>query len=252
MKAQEWTGRPVSLPPLFEGPLDLLLHLVKIHQIEIAEVEIGRITDEYLAYLRVMEELDLDVAGDFLVMAATLLQMKAEALLPREAAPGEEDEEVSRAELIRLLLEYKRFKEAAQDLEARAVSRARIFLRETPAIPPPAETLAVDLQGLLDAFRGVLARAPRDVAARYARVKVTVEGRIEAIAAMLASAPYVPFTDLFRGLETRDAVIATFLALLEMVKIGRALARQAAEGGEIRIYQGPAAASAPTVEESAA
>lgn len=242
MKAQEWVGRPVSLPPLFEGPLDLLLHLVKVNQIEIAEVEIGRITDEYLEVLRVMEELDLDVAGDFLVMAATLLQLKAESLLPREAAPGEEDEEVSRAELIRLLLEYRRFKEAAQDLEARAIERARLFFRETPAVPPPAETLAVDLQGLLDAFRGVLARVPREVAARYARVKVTVEGRIEALEAMLSAAPYVPFSEIFRGVETRDAVIATFLALLEMVKTGRAVARQAAAGGEIRIY--PAAAAA--------
>lgn len=236
-----WEGRNVSLER-FEGPLDLLLFLVREKKIPITEINIAEITDEFLAHVKTLNEItretadELDAAGDFLVMAATLIQIKTRELLPVEDAGAVDDEEMTRADLIRLLEEYERFKAAASTLEGRMRERSRIFIREHPSIEPQhEEILKVDLTRLLEAFRGVVKRAAPEEAHELSREPIRIEDRIAAILDRLGRTESLLFSELFSPNDSKRMMIATFLGLLELMRSEEISVVQGETLGEIRI-----------------
>lgn len=224
---------------LFDGPLDLLLHLIKKDEVEIADIPVASITEQYLAYLEVMHVLNLDVAGEFLVMAATLTLLKSRMLLP--APEGEEEEgEDPRADLVRQLLEYSRYREAAFDLDERPRLYRDTFARaanaegleQDPNAPP---RVKVTLWELMSVFQKVLKRAQPDPVHEVASEPVRVRDRISSILETLSVARSLTFESLFDDGATRGFVIVTFLALLELGKLGAIRAVQEELMGEILI-----------------
>ena len=226
---------------VFEGPLDLLLHLIREHQLNILDIPIATITEEYLRYLALMQELDLDVAGEFLLMAATLIHIKSKMLLPPdEAAEGEGQEEGDpRAQLVDRLLEYKKFKEAAQTLGVLEAEQALLQRRGAPAIELEVEgPLSVSVFELLRAFRDVLLRAEVSAPLEITPEELNVGQRIVILLDRLAAESPIEFTGLFAGSSRRGEIIVTFLALLELLRRRLATARQAEPMGPIMIYRG--------------
>ncbi len=233
----------------FEGPLDLLLHLIRKHRYEIYDIPIARILEEYLGVLEAMRELDLDVASDFLVMAATLAEIKSRMLLPRPDEPedGEEGED-PRAELVRRLLEYERIRYAAERLEARPRLGKDVFARpwrspDLEELQPPEAPIEADLFQLLLAFRAVLEEAPEDFVEEVARERITIQESIQEILDRFQGLPEgagLSFRDLFPLGATRTRVVTTFLALLELVRLRAVRVVQAAPFGDIRLYAVPA------------
>lgn len=226
---------------MFEGPLDLLLHLIREHQLDILDIPMATITDEYLRYLALMQELDLDVAGEFLLMAATLIHIKSKMLLPpEEAAEGEEaEEEDPRAELVDRLLEYKKFKEAAQTLGVLETEQGLLHRRGAPAMELTVEgPLSVSLFELMRALRDVLRRADVPAPLEITPEELNVGQRIVLLLDRLAGESPLEFTSLFAGSTRRVEIIVTFLALLELLRRRLATARQAEPMGPIMIYRG--------------
>lgn len=211
----------------FTGPMDLLLHLIRKHQINIYDIPIALIARQYLEYLSMMKTLNLSLAGEFLVMAATLLHIKSRMLLPKEEkSETEEDEALDpRTELVRQLIEYERFKEAAGTLVVRERHWQESFGRDPlPILTDSAveEDLATeDLQlfDLLSALQDVLDRAPTNQIVELSREAWTVQERIQVILERLEGESTVPFEDLFAEQWSRPLVIVTFLALLELVRM---------------------------------
>jgi segregation and condensation protein A len=227
---------------IFEGPLDLLLHLIKKNEVSITDIPIAAITEQYLATLDLMHTLNLDVAGEFLVMAATLIHIKSRMLLPVAEGESEDEDEGGdpREELVRRLLEYQRFKEAADELERRDLLTRDVFVRAPtppePAEPPPFRELSVF--DLLSALRRVLDRLPKDVFHEVALEKITVREKMTYLLERLHAQGQILFESLFSDARSRMEVVVTFLAMLELVKM-RA----------IRIFQ--EAAQGPIIIESA-
>jgi segregation and condensation protein A len=225
---------------MFEGPLDLLLHLIREHQVDILDIPIASITEEYLRTLTLMQELDLEVAGEFLLMAATLIHIKSKMLLPpEEATEGEEAaQEDPRAELVNRLLEYKRFKEAAQTLSLLESEQLLLHHRESAAIPLEIEgPLQISMLELLRALRGVLQRADTPAAMEITPEELNVGQRIVSLIDRLAAESPVDFVQLFSSDARRAEIIVTFLALLELLRRGLASARQPEALGPIMIYR---------------
>ncbi len=222
----------------FEGPLDLLLHLIRRDKINIYDIPISHITREYLSYIEIMQELELELAGEFFVMAATLMRIKSQMLLPRHE--GLDQEEVDpRDELVRNLLEYRTFKEAARDLAVKEEDRRKVFPRTAapPVDEPVEEEIDVSLFDLLEALQGVLKNIKQQAVYHVVPDSVTVEQKIETIRATLGRRSEVLFTELFGREITKIEVIVTFLAILEMVKLGELVARQMAHGTDIWLYK---------------
>jgi len=222
----------------FEGPLDLLLHLIRRDKIDIYDIPISHITQEYLAYIEIMQELQLEVAGDFFVMAATLMRIKAQMLLPRHA--DEEEEEDPREELVKNLLEYKKYKEIALHLAECEEDRRKVFPRPPAKITEgevEVESLEVTLFDLLGAFQKVLEDLKSQVTYRVEPEKVTIEEKIEMIRRRLQRKSEVLFSELFAGGPGRMEIIVTFLALLEMIRLGELVARQMSHGVDIWLYR---------------
>lgn len=208
----------------FEGPLDLLLHLIKKNEINIYDIPISLITQQYLDYLNLMTSLNLAVAGDFLVMAATLVQIKSRMLLPADETDGEdEDGPDPREELVRRLLEYKQFKDAAGRLDERDKVWRDVFAREqpTPVSVRSDESLLdeVTLFDLVDALQGILARTPNKHLIEIIPENLTVKDRMNAILESLQGRESVTFASLFEQSRARLVIIVTFLALLELIRI---------------------------------
>ena len=208
---------------IFEGPLDLLLHLIKKSEVSITDIPIATITEQYLAALELMQSLNLDVAGEFLVMAATLIHIKSRMLLPAGEDEGEEDEGVdSREELVRRLLEYQRFKEAAGQLEQREVLTRDVFVRSaspTEEIEPPSFA-EVSIFDLLTALRRVLERLPQDRDIHEVTLdKITVREKMTLLLDRLRLGGTLLFESLFSEARSKLEVIVTFLAMLELVKV---------------------------------
>lgn len=221
---------------IFEGPLDLLLHLVKKNEVELSDIPLATITDQYLAYLALLQQLDLDVAGEYLVMAATLLHLKSRLLLPGDAAAEEDEGEDPRAELVRQLLEYQRFKEAADSLNRRDLLDRDVFARTPARDEDEAEQdliYDVSLGDLLDALQGVLQRAAPEVAHEVILEQVSLRERLCAVLDILRERTYMLFTELFPGGETRLHILTTFLALLELVRTRMVRIRQEESFGPI-------------------
>jgi len=232
---------------IFEGPLDLLLHLIKKAEVDIYDIPIARITDQYLQCLGLMEEMNLDIAGEYLVMAATLTHLKSRMLLPPTESEGEEgQQEDPREELVRQLLEYQRFREAAVALGVRPVLARDVFRRE-PMMPAADEGEGVRLRDvtladLLEAFREVLERSLRERFHEIVTEEVSVGECLELIVRRLELDGPLRFRDLFAGAPGRARLVATFLALLELVKRQAVRARQEEMCGEILLF--PAALAA--------
>jgi segregation and condensation protein A len=243
-----FTGHPVKLA-IFEGPLDLLLYLIDRDEIDIFDIPIEHITNQYLEYLSRLESLDLEVAGEFLVMAAQLLEIKSRMLLPAdEQTKGEEDEEVGdpRAELVARLLEYRRYKHVAEELRARAEVQRFVFSRrelvngngngdhqDQPCLMLN-EVSAFDLWA---AFQSVLSRVKEPRSGAVTRPRFTVAQKMAAIAAQVRWAEDgIAFFDLFDEKVTRVEVIVTFLSLLELIRLRRVRVAQEGLLGHIRVY----------------
>jgi segregation and condensation protein A len=229
---------------VFEGPLDLLLYLVRRDEVDIYDIEIGRITRQYLEYLEAMESIDVEIGGEFIVMAANLLFLKSRTLLPVDLqGPVEEEgeDEDPRWELIRQLIEYKKFKEAAGDLRSREELAARLFGR-SPSAPAPdgGATLLAGEVGALDliaAFQRVLARLDKQKGAEreIEADRFTVSEKIEFVLRVLPQTEPLRFEELFAGQHTRGEIVATFLALLELVRLRHVLVEQTDAFGEIML-----------------
>jgi segregation and condensation protein A len=219
------TGYSVHLDT-FDGPLDLLLHLIRKNELDICDISIAVITRQYLDYIKLMKELNLEVAGDFLVMAATLLQIKSRMLLPLdEPEVGEEEEGDPRAELIRRLMEYQQYKEAGMLIGSRALLGREVFVRSCsdPVLVAARNVegpLEVSLFDLVDAFRVLLERIPaehfHDVAAAET---FSIADCINGILSLLQEHDTLQFDDMVREEFTRERVIVTFLALLELCRL---------------------------------
>ncbi len=234
---------------VFEGPLDLLLHLIERAEIDIYDIPIAYITEEYLAYLRTIELLDLYYAGDFLVMASTLMQIKARMLLPRPpeilTENEEEEEEDPRRELVERLLEYKKVKEAAAALRAQEEKSSRVFYRpggdlidleeEKPGDPLGGE---ISLWDLIQAFRSILESfTPRLEVEGMPVAEESIPDKMEEIMQKLSQKPQLYFSALFSGLATKRALVTCFLALLELIRLQRIRVRQDRVFGEIEIIR---------------
>jgi segregation and condensation protein A len=220
---------------IFEGPLDLLLHLIKKNDLDVYDIPISQITSEYLSYIDVMKELKLDVAGEFLVMASTLVQIKARTLLPAPSTESEEGPD-PRAELISRLLEYQRYKEAARELEQRLTSFKDYHYRGAPVFSEEDYALDATLFDLMDAFRDVLKDLKPGVREIFYE-EIPIEVKIREILTFLENREYATFRDILRREESRHALIVTFLAILELIRLKQIVARQAQLFGEIRVYR---------------
>ena len=226
----------------FEGPLDLLLYLIQREEMDIYDIPIARITEQYLQHIEMMERLDLNIAGDFLVMAATLLRIKARLLLPVQR-PGDESDEDPRAELVQRLLEYKKFKEAAQTMEAREHERLRTYTRPLdPALLEEAkqhgdeEIFEVNLPQLMTALQGVLRRFEAVVTHEVVLETVSLEERTAWLRDRLRQATRLRFGEVFEDARTRLEVIVTFMALLELIKARVLRAHQAGSFSELWLF----------------
>ena len=222
----------------FEGPLDLLLHLIKRDEIDIYDIPIAHITQQYLAYLELMRALDLEVAGEFLVMAATLMRIKAKMLLPLPAVGEEEEEGDPREMLVQRLIEYRQFKEAAGTLQIREADRRLLFERgmlpsEEEAGPLP--LAQVSLFDLIDALNRVLSRAPETTVYEVRAEAYDVEETMTRLASGLAEHGTLSFADVLLRCHDRAEMMVTFVALLELIKLGQALIVQAESFGDITI-----------------
>ena len=227
----------------FEGPLDLLLHLIKKSEINIYDIPIHLIAQQYLTYIEAMEDLNLTVAGEFLVMAATLLQIKSKMLLPAdETAADEEDGPDPREELVRRLLEYKKFKDAARQLDEHERLWREIYSREqSQAVELKSDETLLDnvsLFDLVDVLQGILARNPGKTPMEILPDNLTVRERMNAILEILEGQESVNFVELFEPSCHRLVIIVTFLALLELIRLRTARVFQGEHFGPILVSRG--------------
>jgi len=237
----------------FEGPLDLLLHLIRKSELNIYDIPIAVITEQYLGYITLMQDLNLDVAGEFLVMASTLIHIKSRTLLPRPD-PAQDDaglEEDPREALVRRLLEHQKYKAAAELLHDRETLRSAQYMRPDERVADAAgdeyePELEVDLFGLLSAFRGVLERASRRPMVILPPSQMSIEDRIKQVLGRLSETEACGFEDLFGdGDGSRPFLIVTFLALLEMIRLKLIRVFQSGGVGPIRVYKRARPADAP-------
>ncbi|HKJ87981.1 MAG TPA: ScpA family protein [Gammaproteobacteria bacterium] len=203
----------------FEGPLDLLLYLIRRHRLDISAISIQAVAHQYMQYVELMRQNRLDLAGEYLVMAATLAEMKSRILLPRPPAAEEEEEEDPRTELIRRLQEYERFKEAGESLDRLPRQERDFFVARAPMDPeteaPRAEASMLDL---LEAFQGLLRRSQLHKEHEVGPQGLTVRQRMSEVLARLEAGGAYRFTELLDGEEGREGLVVTFLALLELAK----------------------------------
>ncbi|MCM8794725.1 MAG: segregation/condensation protein A [Candidatus Omnitrophica bacterium] len=229
---------------IFEGPLDLLLHLVKQNHLEINNIAIAQITDQFLKYLAMMQALDLEIAGEFIVVAATLMQIKSRMLLPPETlTPQEQEEPDPTQELIQRLQEYQRFKQAAEVLGSMEKNRLIQFSRpgrpesETEEVE---ELVEASLFDLLTAFSQFMAEIPREMIHEIIRDEFTVEEKTALVRELIRQREKIRFAELFSGAKTKMEIVATFLALLELIRLKEISVKQTQLFGEIVIVRNAA------------
>lgn len=228
---------------VFEGPLDLLLYLIKKEEIDVYDIPIARITDQYLEYLELMQLLDLDIAGEFIVMAATLMHIKSRMLLPPEEVQGEGEEEMDpRAELVKRLLEYKKFKEAASELSQMESHQKHLFARvgtglDKDDLDTKPEFFEASLFDLITAFTKVLKDIPKEAFHQVIKDEFTVSGKIHEILHFMMDKPRIFFTDLFKRTKNKFEVITIFLAVLELIRLKEIVVRQHESFGDIEIVK---------------
>ena len=236
--------------PVFEGPLDLLLYLIRRDKIDIHDIPIAPITRQYMEYLDLMQQLNLDVAGEFMVMAATLIHIKSKMLVPVDPTEAEgEEQEDPRDALVQRLLEFQRYKEAAGLLHDKGQVRAATWTRPDTVIPAfddaGEEMLEAGLFDLISAFKELLDRRKTLLSHEVEHEGKTVEQRMEEMLAMLREGESLEFLELFAAQETKADMILTFLALLELIRLKRVKVYQRGIFGGIRVFRpvGPDAAA---------
>ena len=243
---------------VFEGPLDLLLYLIKKEELEIHDIPMEKITSQYVQYLELMKMLDLNVAGEFLVMAATLMMIKSRMLLPAEERPElEEEEEDPRWDLVRQLVEYKKFKDAALHLESLELRREDIFGRDgaEAVLGGQSSDVALHDVGLFDlisAFSEALKKVKSEELREIFAERFTVAEKIETLGERLRREGKFSISRMFEGMRSRHEIACTFLALLELIRLNQARAVQKDTYGEIFIEraEGVAELVPPIVEET--
>jgi len=229
--------------PEFEGPLDLLLHLIRKNEVDIHDIPVAPITRQYMEYLDLMKELNLDVAGEFMLMAATLIHIKSKMLVPVNPteAEGEPEAEDPREELVRRLLEFQRYKEAAGLLHQRREIRAATWTRPDAALPAfdeaGEEMFEAGLYDLIGAFKELLERRKTLLAHEVEREGRTVEQRMEELLEMIREGASLEFLELFAGDGGKAGLILTFLALLELIRLRRVKVYQRGLFGPIRVFR---------------
>ena len=229
---------------MFEGPLDLLLFLIKKDDLDIQNIPISHITKEYLSYIDLMKELNLDLAGEFLVLAATLMSIKARTLLPSQPGEAEEEGPDPRAELVAKLLEYQKFKQAAKFLEKKAEEFKDYQFRGAPHFDDSEKSLNLTMFDLLESLRGIMERA-EDISREVLGEEYPIEEKIEKILFLLESRPSLPWEELFADERKRRGIIACFLAMLELIKLQKIFIRQEANFSRIMIHKKEVPADAP-------
>jgi segregation and condensation protein A len=238
----------------FEGPLDLLLYLIRRNQVDIHDIPIAPITRQYMEYLELMQQLNLELAGEFMVMAATLIHIKAKMLVPVEPteAEGEDSLEDPREALVQRLLEFQRYKEAAGVLHQMGQIRAATWTRPDAVVPrfddAGEEMLEAGLYDLIAAFRELLERRKVLLAHEVEKETKSVEARMEELAALIREGESLEFLELFANLETKAEMIVTFLALLELIRLKHVKIYQRGLFGPIRVFRpvGPVEGAPPT------
>jgi len=226
----------------FSGPLDLLIHLIKKNEVNIYDIPIALITGQYLEYIDLMQELDLDVAGEFLVMAATLIHIKSRMLLPRPDPTQDDEDEDPRDTLVNRLLEYQKYKTAANLLHERETMRSAQWQRPDQRVADIAGEeyeveVEVDLFSLMAAFKSVLDRARQRPKVPIPDEQIPIEERIQQLLGRLSETEACGFEDLFEDVASRSGLIVTFLALLEMIRLKLVRVFQAGSFGAIRVYK---------------
>jgi segregation and condensation protein A len=224
---------------IFEGPLDLLLFLIKRDEINIYDIPIAHITKQYLDYIELMKVLNLEVAGEFIVMAATLIRIKVKMLLPKTA--DEEEEEDPREELVQALLEYRKYKEAAQILKDKEEEQSHWFPRTDFAflgkLPEEEILIEANLYDLMLAFKKIVDSLPQKTFHTVNYPKVTIEERIEYVLNYLAQKDGVIFTELFLDSPIKLVMVVTFMAILELIRIQKIYIRQNRHFSEIWVFK---------------
>ncbi len=229
---------------IFEGPLDLLLYLVEKDELDIQCIQVSRVCVQFLEYLEMIKELNIEMAGEYLVMAATLIRLKAQELLPpsETAQTGEEGEIINREQLIAQLEQYKKFKEAAASLRRFENDQWGTYYKAEPekvewADEYQEQTIEAGVFDLLSAFKRVLEQAQRELTHDVVRPVIHIDDRIEYIVGLLLDQPQVRFEDLFIESRSRIMIVATFMALLELVKMEQVRLRQQEQFGQIWIHR---------------
>lgn len=245
MPAEEQSDYRVSLE-VFEGPLDLLLYLIKKDEVDIYDIPIETITAQYMEYLSVMRIMNLEIAGEFIVMAATLMLIKSRMLLPVEEREEEdEEEEDPRWDLVRQLVEYKKFKDSAYHLHDLELRREGVFARGDDGINmPPATDVVLSDVGLFDlmsAFNEALQRVEKENLREIFSEHFTVAEKIDDLSEMLAKDTKLSLSALFGTMRSRNEIVCTFLAVLELIRTGLARLHQKEVFGEIWVEDNRAA-----------
>jgi segregation and condensation protein A len=230
---------------MFEGPLDLLLYLVKKDHLNIYDIPIAKVTAQYLEYINLMQLLDLNIVGEFLVMAATLMQIKSKMLLPAEELAALAEEQDPRAELVKRLLEYEKFKQIAENLKQREASQQEIFKRPKNETPLDAKALnqqddkyfEASIFDLINAFSQALKDIPREVFYEVIKDQYTVEQKVHDILHLLLVQTEIKLSELFSKTKSKMEIIVIFLAILELAKMKEIIARQDVEFQDIIIFR---------------
>lgn len=222
----------------FAGPLDLLLHLVRKNELDIFKIPIAQITDEYLKYIELVKELNLEIAGEFIVYAATLMYLKSRNLLPAEQKTEEEilDEERQLQELKEKLAEYERFKQLASQLDERRHHEKQLFAREPFFEKEETTQIEATLFDLLDAFSIILKEAEKKHILEIEEENITVNDKITLIKSVLKKNRKVIFSSLFSGAKSKQEMVVTFMALLELIRLKEIIIKQSSHFGEIWLY----------------
>lgn len=237
-EASPFTGVRVHLDS-FDGPLDLLLHLIQRDEIDIYDIPIAHITNQYLSHIELMQELDLEVAGEYLVMAATLIRIKSQMLLPKPVFDEEGEEIDPREELVRRLIEYRKYKEVAALLQDSELERRKRHGRDVtpPDLAPDELPIGrVTVFDLVSYLKGILERTTEAEPVHRVEVEpVTLEERMEILRARMAGLGRMTFSEYLADVRTRGGVVVSFMALLEVMKLGEVYAQQDEQFGEILI-----------------
>jgi segregation and condensation protein A len=242
-----YTGVRVAIDA-FSGPLDLLLHLIQRDEIDIYDIPIAHITAQYLGHLELMQELDLEVAGEFIVMAATLIRIKAQLLLPTPVSEETGEEIDPREDLVRRLVEYRKYKAAAEVLHEHEARRLARFHRpsQLPDLPPEEHPIGdVTVFDLVSLLKKMLERLPEETSHDVELEPVHLEDRMEILRARLLTQREVSFTEYVQDVRTRMGLVVSFMAILELMKLGEVMARQENTFGEIVLARRTTGGSGP-------